>query len=96
MSERKKINLEEVLDACAKAKRISNDLEDETKKMSQLLNMQAIESNAKYLEELAQEHKNVQRDIETCVEYIKDVFKAVQKDAELLVQNASSLKTTMN
>lgn len=95
MSEVKKVNLNEVLDACAKSKSIGRDLTEETKKMSQLLNMQAIESNAPYLQELADIHRNVHKDVEATVEFVNELFKAVQKDAELTVQNASSLRTTM-
>lgn len=95
MSEVKKINLQEVLDACSKSKSISRDLVDETKKMAQMLNMQAIESNAPYLKELSDSHANVNKDIEATADFVVDLFKSVQKDAELTVQNASSLKTTM-
>ena len=95
MADTKKIQLNEVLDGCSKAKSISRDLVDETKKMGQLLNMQALESNAPYLVELGNVHRDATKDIESVAEYITDVFKAVQKDAELTVKNATSLKTTM-
>lgn len=93
MAERKVVQLDEIKDAQSKSKRLCTSMVDTADDLKKLINIEALETNAPYLEELAQIHTGVCRDLESTSEVVARLFKAVVQDAELTVKNASSLRT---
>lgn len=93
MSNKKAINLNEVIDAAGKIRNYANEVNSTMADLTSVINVEALESNAPYLEELALLHKSLGRDAEALMTNINQVMKTIQADAEQTVANAGSLKT---
>lgn len=93
MSEKKAIKLNEVLDTASKIRNYANEVNETMRDLTSVINVEALESNAPYLEELAILHKGLAKDADGLMTNINQVMKAIIKDSEETVANASSLQT---
>ena len=91
-SDRKAVNLVEVQDAQAQAKRLVRSISEEAGELTKLISVQEIDSNAPYLAELRDIHKGVERDLEAIGDTVNALFRAVVEDAEETVRQASKLR----
>lgn len=91
-NDRKVVNLAEVQDAQAKAKKLVRGINEEMSDLTKAISVQEIESNAQYLSELKDIHKGVERDLEAVGDTVNALFRAVVADAEETVRQASNLR----
>ena len=91
-NDKKLVNLAEVQDAQAKAKKLVRRMNEEMTDLTKAISVQELESNAPYLSELKDIHKGVVRDIEAVGDVVNALFREVVKDAEETVRQGSKLR----
>lgn len=91
-NDKKVVNLTEVQDEQAKAKKIVRRINEEMSDLTKAISVQEIESNAQYLSDLKDIHKGVVRDLEAVGDTVNALFRAVVQDAEETARQASKIR----